>query len=158
MPTPNLNNKTTFELLFYQTPNYNKLKVFGFLCYPWLKPYNTGKLQQKSKPCVFLGYSTYQRAYICFENETKKMYVSRHVRFIENIFPFASNKSAGFITPQSQNNFPMQSDETIVVYPYLNSTRNEIESNTSIVPSIGSLQANDEVSNSLFSSISHSST
>ena len=54
-PTPLLQNKSPFEALFGQRPNYLKLRKFGCLCYPLTKPYNTHKLQPKSIPCLFLG-------------------------------------------------------------------------------------------------------
>ncbi|EOY32308.1 Uncharacterized protein TCM_040047 [Theobroma cacao] len=93
LPTPLLNLKSPFEILFETPPNYSKLKVFGCLCYPWLKPYNKHKLQPKSKPCVFLRYSINQSAYKCFDHESQRIFVSRHVMFQEHIFPFTSAKT-----------------------------------------------------------------
>lgn len=83
-PTPLLNNKSPFEALFHQTPNYLKLKKFGCLCFPLTKPYNTNKLQPKSIPCLFVGYSTTQNAYKCFDLKAEKIYLSQHVLFDES--------------------------------------------------------------------------
>lgn len=47
-PTPLLKNKSPFEALFGQQPNYLKLRKFGCLCNPLTKPYNTNKLQSLS--------------------------------------------------------------------------------------------------------------
>lgn len=58
LPTTILHNKTPLHVLFGVSPNYSKLKPFGCLCFPWLRPYNTTKIQPRSKPCVFLGYSS----------------------------------------------------------------------------------------------------
>ena len=58
------------------------------LCYPWLRPYTTHKLESRSKPCVFLGYSLTQSAYHCLNPTTSKIYVSRHVQFVKSLFPF----------------------------------------------------------------------
>ena len=58
------------------------------LCYPWLRPYTTHKLESRSKPCVFLGYSLTQSAYHCIDPTTSKIYVSRYVHFVESLFPF----------------------------------------------------------------------
>ena len=88
MPTPTLNMSSPFESIFCKSPNFDKLKVFGCLCYPWLGPYTSHKLESKSKPCVFLGYSLSQSAYLCFDKLSNKMYISRHVQFIESVFPF----------------------------------------------------------------------
>ncbi|RVW55344.1 Retrovirus-related Pol polyprotein from transposon RE1 [Vitis vinifera] len=49
------------------------------------------KLESKSKPCVFIGYSLSQSAYICLDPTIHKTYTSRHVKFVESIFPFATS-------------------------------------------------------------------
>jgi len=90
MPTKTLQFSSPFELIFQTAPNYSKLKSFGCLCYPWLRPYSSHKLEPKSKPCVFIGYSLSQSAYPCFEPKTSKTYASRHVKFVETIFPYTS--------------------------------------------------------------------
>lgn len=62
LPTPVLNMTSPFHKLFGATPNYDKFKVFGCLCFPWLRPYTNHKLENRSIPCVFLGYSLNQSA------------------------------------------------------------------------------------------------
>lgn len=42
----------------------------------------------RSIPCVFLGYPLTQSAYICFDMSSSKTFISSHVKFVENIFPF----------------------------------------------------------------------
>lgn len=79
---------SSYEKLFHQPPNISKLRVFVCLCYPWLRPYNANKLEPKSTPCVFLGYSLTQSAYKRFDSISKKIYISRHVTFVEDVFPF----------------------------------------------------------------------
>ena len=59
--------------------------------YLWLKPCSKNKLDPKSKPCIFLGYSTTQSAFLCYNTTANKIYLSRHVDFIENVFPFATS-------------------------------------------------------------------
>ena len=88
MPTPTLNLSSPFAKFFGTSPNYSKLRIFGCLCYPWLRPYSSHKLDARSKPCVFLGYSLTQSAYLCFHPPTSRTYVSRHVKFVESVFPF----------------------------------------------------------------------
>jgi len=87
MPTPVLNHKTLFECLLKSTPDYAFLHTFGCLCFPFLRPYNAHKLDFRSTPCVFLGYSTSHLGYRCFDLSSKQIYLARHVRFHENIFP-----------------------------------------------------------------------
>ena len=62
--------------------------MFGCKCFPWLVPYAQNKLQPKSKPCVFLGYSLNHQGYKCLDLSTRRIYLSRHVLFNEDFFPF----------------------------------------------------------------------
>ena len=88
LPTPTLQNETPYTKLFGSKSNYNQLRSFGCLCFPWLRPYNIHKLELKSKPCVFIGYSPTQSAYYCLELDSHRIYTSRHVHFVESKFSF----------------------------------------------------------------------
>ncbi|WKA12723.1 hypothetical protein VitviT2T_030082 [Vitis vinifera] len=93
LPIPVLKHQTPFESLFQQLPNYDKLQAFGCLCFPWLRPYPDHKLDIRSKPCVFIGYSNTHNANKCLDLSSNRVYISRHVQFIEHQFPLASNTS-----------------------------------------------------------------
>jgi histone deacetylase 1/2 len=86
-PTPTLSNQSPFQVLFSQPPNYSIFRVFGCLCFPYLYPYNTHKLQNRSTPCIFLGYSSQHKGYRCMSLENGRVYISRHVSFVEHVFP-----------------------------------------------------------------------
>lgn len=88
MPSLTLNNLSPFEVLFHQPPDYSTFKVFGCQCFPWLKPYVSHKLQPRSIPCVFLGYHPTVKGNWCLGLSTGKIYLSRHVVFHEQVFPF----------------------------------------------------------------------
>lgn len=88
LPTPILSNITPFQKLFHLSPNYQKLCTFGCLCFPWLRPYAPDKLQNRSLPCIFIGYSLSQSAYLCLEPLSGCVYTFRHVRFNETEYPF----------------------------------------------------------------------
>lgn len=90
MPTPVLSLNSPYSLLFQTQPNYLKLQKFGCLSFHWLRPYCDHKLQTRSTQCVFLGYSLTQSAYMCYDPTSQRLYVSRHVRFVEDTFPFQS--------------------------------------------------------------------
>ena len=57
MPTPVLKYQTPFQCLHRHISNYEKLRFFGCLCFPWLRPYASNKLDARSTACVFLDYS-----------------------------------------------------------------------------------------------------
>ncbi|KAL4570881.1 hypothetical protein LXL04_026545 [Taraxacum kok-saghyz] len=97
LPTSTLHNLSPFSCLFQREPNYSKLKSFGCLCYPWLRPYSPHKLHPRSTPCIFVGYSPTQSAYYAYDPKTSKIYTSRHVVFVETDFPF--NKLSSNIEP-----------------------------------------------------------
>jgi hypothetical protein len=63
--------------------------VFGCPCWPHIRPYNTCKLEFRSKRCVFLGYSSCHKGYKCLDVATGQVYICRDVVFDENIFPFS---------------------------------------------------------------------
>jgi hypothetical protein len=44
MPALFLQNKSPFECLFRHTPDYNFLRTFGCLCFPFLRLYHAHKL------------------------------------------------------------------------------------------------------------------
>jgi len=92
MPTRVLNYKSPFECLLKSSPDYPFLQTFGFLCFPFLRPYNTHKLDFRSSACVFLGYSNSHLGYRCLGLSSKHIYLSRHVRFHEHVFPLGKSK------------------------------------------------------------------
>ena len=116
-----------FEKLFHKVLNPSKLCIFGCLCFPWLRPYSSHKLNPKSSLCVFLGYSLTQSVFLCFDPTLKTIFMSRHVKFVENVFPFfpptltssivdtnyalpASSFTLGDLpTPSSSTDFPSTS-------------------------------------------------
>lgn len=51
------------------------------------------KLEDRSKPCVFIGYSLTQSAYLCLDPTTGRMYTSHHVQFDEYAYPFRTMAS-----------------------------------------------------------------
>lgn len=65
LPTPVLSNQSLYQKLFKMPPNYLKLRTFGCLCFPWLRPYAPDKFQNRYSPCIFIGYSLTQSAYQC---------------------------------------------------------------------------------------------
>ena len=105
-PTPILNYLSPFELLHKTKPNYNKLRIFGCLCYPWLYPYTNHKLDPRSRPCVFLGFDNQSDSYFCLDPGTDKIFRSRDVAFDETIFPFSQNSPS---PPNNQNDFLLSS-------------------------------------------------
>lgn len=83
LPSQITNMKSPYQLLYNQQPSYEHLKIFGCLCYPWLAPTQRHKFQPRVVSCVFLSY-----ARSCFNPQNGQFIISRHVKFVESIFPF----------------------------------------------------------------------
>ncbi|KAG8482677.1 hypothetical protein CXB51_024156 [Gossypium anomalum] len=64
-PTPILHGKSLYEVLHKIDLPYIHVWVFGYRCYPYLRSFNTHKLEYCSRPCVFLGYSLVHKGYKC---------------------------------------------------------------------------------------------
>jgi len=92
LPTPILNHKSPYEMVHHQKPDYNFLRTFGCACWPYLRPYNRHKLDFRSKNCIFIGYSIGHRGYKCLDISTCRIFVSRHVVFDENLYPYTAPK------------------------------------------------------------------
>ncbi|PKU82870.1 Retrovirus-related Pol polyprotein from transposon TNT 1-94 [Dendrobium catenatum] len=86
------------------------LRTFGCLCFPWLRPYTSTKLDPRSQECVFLGYSTSHKGYKCYNLTTHKIHISRHVVFHEQTFPYKTDP------PKSNSDFPTS---PVPISPYL---------------------------------------
>lgn len=106
LPSSSINFMTPFQTLFGYAPDLKRLRVFGCACYPSLKPYNSHKLQPKTIQHVFMGYTLEYKGYLCYNIQTKKMFVSRHVIFHEDVFLFANLKTPTEFTYPSSSPSP----------------------------------------------------
>jgi hypothetical protein len=104
LPSPSLSGKTPYVLLFGQKPDYSMLHTFMCLCFPYLRD-SPHKLFPKSAPCVFLGYSTLHKGFRCFDRQTRRVYVSRHVKFFEIVFPYIDGSVLNMSSTNDYNIF-----------------------------------------------------
>ena len=84
IPSPTTHNKSPFELLYGQTPDYSSLRVFGCACFVSLPPHERTKLQPRTRLCCFLGYGVSQKGFRCYDPISHRLRVSRHVEFWEH--------------------------------------------------------------------------
>lgn len=87
-PTAVLDHKSPYEILYQSVPEYDQLRVFGCLCYATIVPQPPDKFAPRSVKGVFLGYPYAKKGYKVLNLDTKQIFVSRDVRFVETIFPF----------------------------------------------------------------------
>jgi hypothetical protein len=81
-----------FKKLYGYTPDYSSFRVFGCTCFVLCPHLKCSMLSSQSAICVFLGYGEGKKQYCCFDLITQKLYMSRHVVFLEHI-PFFSISS-----------------------------------------------------------------
>jgi Reverse transcriptase (RNA-dependent DNA polymerase)/Integrase core domain len=81
-------NNIPYKVLFDKESDYNFLRVLGCQCFPLIRPYNSHKMELRSKPCIFIGYGINQKGYRCLDPSTNRIFVSRNVIFHGSNFPF----------------------------------------------------------------------
>jgi hypothetical protein len=94
LPSLHRGSYSPWETLFAKSPNYSLFKNFGCACFPLLRPYTKHKFNFRSKECVFLGYASNSKGYLCLDPNTSRIYTSRHVTFHESHFPFSHSSSS----------------------------------------------------------------
>ena len=94
MPTPLLNNKSPFKLLFHKPPSFNHLRVCGCLCFVSTPFVHRLKFESRATPCVFLGYPFNIKGYKVLNLHSRKISISRDVVFHESVFPFSQSSSS----------------------------------------------------------------
>ncbi|GJW53128.1 retrovirus-related pol polyprotein from transposon RE1 [Tanacetum coccineum] len=114
--------ETGLAMLFHahvpaSLPNYTNFHAFGCLVYLYLRDYLAHKLAPRSIPCVFIGYNPQYKGYKCLDPDSSRIYITRHARFDEVTFPFASTANPNALsTPSSpysskDDNPPTDSDD-----------------------------------------------
>ena len=104
-----LDNKSPIEILnsvypHFRTSNVVTPGVFGCAAFVHLPSHHWGKPDLRAIKCVFLGYSSTQKGYKCYNPSSKKFYISADVTFVENT-PF-------FTKPSLQGEISIMEDST----------------------------------------------
>jgi hypothetical protein len=88
------------EKLYGYVLDYPFFRVFSCTCFVLRPHVERSKLSSRSTICIFLGYDDGKKGYRCFDPITQKLYVSRHVVFLENIpFFFISSTTHSLTRP-----------------------------------------------------------
>ncbi|XP_023756901.1 uncharacterized protein LOC111905437 [Lactuca sativa] len=116
-PTSVLNGSSPYELLYNSAPVFDKLRVFGCLCFA-TKLNNSEKFSERADKCVFLGYSSDKKGYKVLSLDSNLIFVSRDVKFYESVFPFKLKSSS--LTNRS--NVPMSPNDLFSYDESLNSS------------------------------------
>jgi len=82
-PTAAVHGMTPEEKFTGKKPDVSHLRVFGCIAYVHVPDEKRSKLDPKAEKCIFIGYSSEQKGYRCFNPSTRKWQVSRDVVFDE---------------------------------------------------------------------------
>ena len=109
--------------------------MFGASFFPCIRPYQNHKFEFHSIKCVNLGYSEVHKGYKCLSPHGR-IYITRHIVFNENEFPFAT----GFLNTRQPEQFvtmntPHSWFTLPTVSPYSESPHSVPESSVSAAPS-----------------------
>ncbi|XP_076911994.1 uncharacterized protein LOC143570145 [Bidens hawaiensis] len=91
LPLEVIENKTPYEIVYGQKPDYESLKVFGCLAYYRSTETKGDKFEERGRPRIFLGYLWGTKGYKIYDVNNGKIIMSRDVRFVENTLPYDSN-------------------------------------------------------------------
>ncbi|GKB92075.1 ribonuclease H-like domain, reverse transcriptase, RNA-dependent DNA polymerase [Tanacetum coccineum] len=84
VPTKALEDVTPYEAIKQKKPNVENLNVFGYIAYAKVPSQHLTKLDDRSTKMVYLGNEQGSKAYRLFDPTTRKICVSRDVKFKED--------------------------------------------------------------------------
>ena len=85
MPTKALQQRTPFEAWYGYKQKLQNLKTFSCLCFSYIPQVKRDKLDKKEKFGMFIGHSSFSKAYKIYLPQDNKVIVSRDVQLFESI-------------------------------------------------------------------------
>lgn len=110
-PSAVLQGRTPYELLYGEKPCYDRLRVFGSLCYTHLRLRDKDKFGPRSRHCIFVGYPYNQKGWKVYDIDKKEFIISRDVVFHETVFPFSTMGSVSTSSSSPESSATLACDE-----------------------------------------------
>ena len=121
IPSKHLHNLSPNELLHNREPDFNFLKVFGYLAFAsTLSTYRT-KLDPRSRKCIFVGFKQGTKGYLLYDLQTREIFLRQNVIFYEQHFPYHHIPSPSTTTNPTPLPFPFPPSYIDDLYPAVNS-------------------------------------
>ncbi|KAG2802010.1 hypothetical protein PC116_g10556 [Phytophthora cactorum] len=86
LPSPKIEHKTPFEIVYKSKPSVKHMRVFGCRTYILTPKEKQLKWDPKSRAGIFLGYEEVYKAYRLYGIEAGQVVISRDVNFDESTF------------------------------------------------------------------------
>lgn len=80
-----------YEIMFNRKPDLNLVHAFGCEAFAHIHKPKQKKFEAKAIRCIFLGIEDNHEAFRLLSIESKKIIISRDVKFNEKVFPFNAN-------------------------------------------------------------------
>ena len=114
-PTRANSRITPYQHLKGNPPDLSHIRIYGSIAWVHVNDETRTKLEPKSHKCIFVGYSTESKAYKCYDPATRKIVVSKDVRFEEGRFlhdkSLSSSSSGISLEPLSDSSVIIQIDD-----------------------------------------------
>lgn len=143
LPCVILDDKTPHEVIHIEKPAYEELKTFGCLAKASNLNVTHDKLDERGIPCIFIGYSGTQKGYKLINLINGQEFVSRDVKWYENIFPYHIFHTASIGKEKIQNGEEDQKWIDDVDEAYIPSENKETEEDVAITEEEDIDRAND---------------
>lgn len=91
IPSPILNNKSPYLMIFNKEHDLYSLKVFGYLTYDATIQSQRTNLDPRGRKCIFLGFKQGTKGVILLDLNNHDIFTSRNITHHEHIFPFNPN-------------------------------------------------------------------
>ena len=78
-------NVSPYSCLCGHSFDYSLFRTFGCAYIVLLPSHERDTLSFKTGKCIFLGYSSTHNGYQCYDPNTKRLRIARHVSFFENV-------------------------------------------------------------------------
>ncbi|KAG2760297.1 hypothetical protein Pcac1_g27725 [Phytophthora cactorum] len=86
LPSPKIEHKTPFEIVYKSKPSVKHMRVFGCGTYILTPKEKRLKWDPKARAGLFLGYEEVSKAYRLYDIEAGQVVISRNVNFDESTF------------------------------------------------------------------------
>ncbi|KAG3043370.1 hypothetical protein PC122_g25115 [Phytophthora cactorum] len=94
LPSPKIENKTPFEIVYKSKPSVKQMRVFGCRTYVLTPKEKRLKWDPKARAGLFLGYDEVSKAYQVYDIEAGQVVISRDVTFDESSFGVSTTSSS----------------------------------------------------------------
>ena len=82
--TRSLEGTTPWEKWHERKPDYSYMREIGCKVFILIQNKHNPKIHERSIECVLIGYDNNSKTYRCYNRETKRVFSSYHVRFLES--------------------------------------------------------------------------